>query len=222
MSYCSMNGITVVVPERALRPREPAPPPPSKTMSAPLTSERFLRPRTKAVSYASSAIATGGKGAAISTLKRVFAQQKDVERRLQRSVDSLRSREKALSAEERKKLQTEIDKLIELVKQLAAKMNELALAAMKSGATEQEVRAVVGKPPEGTAPPATPVIETKQPEVKPDGSIVPGPDAKVVDATTGKEIGEEKAGAQSEEGGGIGLMHLAIAGGLAWFLLRKR
>jgi len=217
VSYCSMNGITVVVPERALRPREPAPPPPSVTMSAPLVSERFLRPRTKAVHYASSAI-DDSKSVYIKQIATLCKQQKGVERRLQRSVESLRSREKALSAEDRKRLQSEIDKLIEMVKQLAAKMNELALAAMKAGASEGEVRAVVGKPPESAT---VPVIETQQPEVKPDGSIVPGPDAKVIDDKTGEKIGEGDAETQSAAGG-IGLFHLAAIGGIAYLLLRRR
>lgn len=239
MAYCAMNGIEVKIPERALRPREPAPPPPSVTMASKQVALRMLRPRTKA----EKALTGVDVRAALARVRSLKAQQRGYEKRLKVLVEKLRklaasglgavtvgpgyaysSVPATVSAtEQRVALQKEIDRLIECIKKLSAEANQLAMDAIKGGASQTDVRAAAGEgaAPERTpvsAPPAAPVIETRTPAVLPDGSVVPGPDAKLTTPDTGKPVTPEKEGkVEAQSAGGMHpLVILAAIGGGLW------
>ena len=191
MTYCAMNGVEVTIPQRALRPREPAPPPPpSQTMASPLVAKRMQRPRTKA----ERSVAGVDVKACLARVKACREEQRRLERRLQGLVERLGKTAQTLSPEQRKSLQQQIDHLIECIKKLAAQANEAALAAIEGGATAEQVRAAGVDNLEVKAPVnAAPVIETNTPALLPDGSVIPGPDAKTVDLETGKPATSEDA-----------------------------
>lgn len=263
MTY-SVHGINVVIPDQALRPRESPPPLPAVTMSAPLVSQRFLRPRSGGLSGVQSRAPVrrklSPKEETLLRLKAMFDRKKQLEKEiavLKRRLVSVSRQNKPQAV---RALQAALDSLVKQVMKIAGQMNQLALAAIKLGATEAEVRAIVGKLPEGvvvppppaaltpapvvspapspTSPPpadaapppaaAPPVVETNEPKVREDGALIPGPDAKVLDPTTGKEVAPESGedegyAAGKASAGGIGLAHLAVAGGLVWwFFLRKK
>lgn len=223
MAYCAMNGVEVKISERALRPREAPPPPPSVTMSSPLVAKRMLRPRTKA----EKAMTGVDVRAALAKVRSVKAQQRSYEAQLKKLVDQLKKSAAAgATSRDVMALQKKIDELLACIKALAAQANQQAMDAIKGGASQDDVRVAAGDAPiERTpvaAPPAAPVIETSAPAVLPDGSIVPGPDAKVTTPETGKPVephkeGDGKAGAESEEGG-LSIVHLALIAGGAWWL----
>lgn len=178
MAYCAMNGIEVKIPQRALRPREAPPPPPSVTMASKMVAERMLRPRTPA---AKSLVGVDVR-ACLERVRSLKGRQRECERHLAQLVAALRLIEPKLSSEQRRARQLEIDKLRAMIMQIAAQANQLAMDAIKGGASQADVRAAAGEPMEsapGAAPPAAPVIETSQPRLLPDGSVVPGPDATV-------------------------------------------
>lgn len=191
MTYCAMNGVEVKVPERALRPREPARPLPALTMKSPLVAQRMQRPRTKAER---SLVGVDVKEC-LAIIKNCRAQQRDYELKLKSLVEELAKLvASGGSSAQRKALQLQIDNLIECIKKLAARANEAALAAIKGGASLEDVRAAGLDNLEVRAPVnAAPVIETNSPALLPDGSVIPGPDAKTVDLETGKPTTSEDA-----------------------------
>lgn len=226
MSYCAMNGVEVNVPERALRPREPAPPSPSVTMASPLVAKRMLRPRTKA----EKAMTGVDVKACLAAIKDCKKQQRAYEKRLKELVEKLnRVLASNPGSKDVRDLQKMIDSLLACIKNIAAKANQYAMDAIKGGASQDDVRVAAGDAPiERTpvaAPPAAPVIETNTPAVLPDGSVVPGSDAKVTTPETGKPVEPEKegkAGAESESSGMGILPMLAIAGGAWWLWSRMK
>jgi hypothetical protein len=220
MAYCAMNGVEVKIPERALRPREPAPPLPSVTMASPLVARRMLRPRTKAET---SLVGVDVKKC-LELVRELKQQQRKYEERLAVLVERLKHKASSMEPKARKKVQSDIDSLLKCIEQIAAKANEAAMAAIKGGASQEDVRAAAGESRiERTpvaAPPAAPVIETRTPAVLPDGSVIPGPDAKLTTPETGKPVAPEKDKAEtaSKDEGGLGLVHLALIAGGTWFL----
>lgn len=244
MAYCAMNGIEVKIPERALRPREPAPPPPSVTMASKQVAMRMLRPRTKA----EKALTGVDVRAALARVRSVKAQQRVYEKKLKVLVEKLgkltasglgavtvgpgyaySSVPATVSAtEQRVALQREIDKLIECIKKLSAEANQLAMDAIKGGASQADVRAAAG---EGAAPertpvassPAAPVIETSAPVVLTDGSVLPGPDAKLTTPDTGKPVEPENEGKVETQSADKGMspLHLLLLAGGAYFLYKR-
>lgn len=243
MAYCSMNGVEVKIPMRALRPREPAPPPPSKTMASPLVVARMLRPRTPA----EKSLVGVDVAACLERVKKLKEEQRRCEARVQELLAKLKEMTAAGlgavvstmytgTSSPVLQLQREIDRLMLCIKQLSEAANMAAMDAIKGGATQDQVRAAAGESSiERTpvaAPPAAPVIETSTPAVLPDGSVAPGPDAKLTTPDTGKPVVPEEpkapetpeAGAAAAEKGWSPLMWVAAAGG-AWFLwsrMRKR
>jgi hypothetical protein len=229
-----MNGVEVKVPERALRPREPAPPLPSVTMRSPMVARRMLRPRTKA----ETALVGVDVKAALDCIRQLKKQQRACEAQLQKLVDRLKSTQSTLPPASLKTLQSKIDKLLKQIELLAAKANEAAMAAIKGGASQEQVRAAAGEgsvlsrvvpgmspaapaPGSSDASVAAPVVvETNTPAVLTDGTVVPGTDAKLT-TPDGKPVEPPAAGADADEKGGISLIHVAIAGGLAWWLWRR-
>ena len=143
MSYCAMNGVEVKIPERALRPREPAPPPPSTTMRAPMVATRMLRPRTKS----ETALVGVNVKACLARVKTLKAQQRGCESRLKTLVDQLKRTSSTLSPSALKALQTQIDKLLKQIEALAAQANDSAMTAIKGGASQDAVRVAAGDAP---------------------------------------------------------------------------
>lgn len=230
MSHYVLEGVRVVVPERALRPREPAPPPPSLTMASPMVGTRLLRPRSRPGMIGFSGL--GGLGAAdfikvgkgkdfyLDQVRKLKSEQRAKERKLERNKISLERYQQQNAQNGGKfsalieRTKKEIDALVNEIMKLAAKANDAALAAIKEGATRDEVRAIAAD----IALPEPPAVETAAPAVTPDGTVIPGPDAKVVGAETGKPVGEGGSGSESE-GMGAGVK-IALAVG-ALFLLSR-
>ena len=87
MAYCSMNGVEVKVPMRALRPREPAPPQPAVTMRSPLVAQRMLRPRTKA----EKALTGVDVKACLEKVRALKKEQRRCEARVKELLEKLKS-----------------------------------------------------------------------------------------------------------------------------------
>lgn len=233
--YCSMNGVEVKLPERTLRPREPGAPQPSVTMRSPMVAKRMQRPRTKS----ETALVGVDVDACLRTIRRLKQKQHACEKQLQRLVDQLKRTVSQLSAVELKDLQSRIDKLLREIESIAAQANEAAMAAIKGGATQAQVRAAAGDGPVSSrilpgvsvsapAPGGSPdsgasapvVVETNSPAILPDGSIIPGPDAQLT-TPDGKPV-TPPSGEGEEEKSSNALWLLAGAGAALWLWSRSK
>jgi hypothetical protein len=222
MTYCAMSGVELKMSMRASRPREPARPRPALTMKSALVAQRMQRPRTKAEK---SLVGVDVKEC-LAAVKRSRDQQRACELKLKTLVEDLAKLvASGGSLGARRTLQAQIDNLIACIKQLAARANEAALAAIKGGASLEDVRAVGLDNLEVKAPVnAAPVVETNSPALLTDGSVLPGPDAKLVNLETGKPVPPEtEAEAEKSaetEAGMHPLLLIALAGGAVWLLSR--
>jgi len=234
MSHYVLEGVRVVVPERALRPREPAPPAPSATMNSPLVGTRFLRPRSRpgmtgfaGLGAVEPSLRAGkdlqvgkGKDFYLDQIRSLKAKQRGAEKLLGYAKISLERYQKDNAKNGGKfsalieSVKKQIDDLVNRIMALSAQANEAALAAIKAGATRDEVRAIAAD----IALPEQPAVETASPTVAADGSIIPGPDAKVIGAETGKPL-EPGTDASDDKGMSVGVK-IALAAG-ALFLLSR-
>jgi hypothetical protein len=198
-------------------------------MNSPMVGTRFLRPRSRPGMIGFAGL--GGLGAIgpelqvgqgkdfyLKQIRSLKTRQHEAEKRLEffkKTLQQMQERNKggkmAGSIEARKK---QIDVLIEQIMALAAQADEAALAAIKAGATRDEVRAIAAD----IALPEQPAIETASPTVTASGEVIPGPDAKVIGAETGKPL-EPGPAAGEGEGMSVGVK-LALAAG-ALFLLSR-
>ena len=223
--YCSMNGVEVKLSERALRPREPAPPQPSVTMRSPMVARRMLRPRTKS----ETAIVGVDVKECLHAIRRLKQKQHACEKELKRLVEKLQLNASQMSPSELKNAQSRIDDVLKQIESLAAQANAAAMAAIKGGATQAQVRAAAGEGPVSsrTIPgssdavvSAPVVVETNSPAILPDGSIIPGPDAQLT-TPDGKPVTPETQGEQ-EEKSSHALFWLAGAGAALWLWSRSK
>jgi len=220
-----MNGVEVKLSERALRPREPAPPQPSVTMRSPMVARRMLRPRTKS----ETAIVGVDVKECLHAIRRLKQKQRACEKELKRLVEKLQLNASQMSPSELKNAQARIDDVLKQIESLAAQANAAAMAAIKGGATQEQVRAAAGEGPVGSrtipgssdAAVSTPVVvETNSPSILPDGSIIPGPDAQLT-TPDGKPVTPETQGEQ-EEKSSHALFWLAGAGAALWLWSRSK
>jgi uncharacterized membrane protein len=209
MTYI-LSGLRVPVPTRATRPREPGRPAPSTALRSPELAERMMRPRTP--------VPPGQAKAHLDKLKVAKLRQAALERQIAIAQQKLRS---APTATMGITLQRQVAVLVEQVKVAAAEANKEALAAVEKGAPPAAVKDVAASASSSSS--VTPVIEASTAELQPDGTIVPGPDAGVVDVPVTSDPGST---APLPAGTGEGSNTMLYVGGAAallgaFFLLRK-
>lgn len=236
--YCSMNGVEVKLPERTLRPREPGAPQPSVTMRSPMVAKRMQRPRTK---WETAIVGVDVKEC-LHAIRRLKQKQHACEKELKRRVEKLKLDTAQFSPVDLKYAQSCIDKLLREIESLAAQANEAAMAAIKGGATQAQVRAAAGEGPVSSrtlpgrsiSEPAAPapgssdavvsapvVVETNSPAILPDGSIIPGPDAQLT-TPDGKPVTPPSGEGEEEEKSSNALWLLAGAGAALWLWSRSK
>lgn len=244
MTYI-VGSVGVEIDQRAVRPREPARPLPSKALASPEMATRQARPRATvpASSVTAKLIAQvtklKGQQAKLEKLLKALGDQLKVCRGITRNPGMLKNHPAKVQAARMEciALEKAIMACINAIKACAGKANEAAAAAIATGASDAQVKqaAVVAAPSSGKEA----VVEVSTAAVTPSGQIVPGPGAAVVTTPVlteavapgtppGTEVAPDDSAVVTEEAAesaGKGIPTWALIGGAAlvgYMVFRKK